>query len=206
MNSLQIAFLVVLLIPLVAATWRMSLFGLALQGFLLGWMSLRQDEGLSPSMLLLLIDFVLVRGVLAPRYLYGIMKSRNAPPRNDVIPANLLFWTLAGTIVLLAFRCAGTLSHGDAAAVTNLAVAGAALFLGMLVLSTQNSPFSQIVGVLRLENGIALFEIGSPHRFSIPVQIGVALIFFVSVLLLGNFLDRLLDPVVRVDSPERPTL
>ena len=49
---------------------------------------------LSPSALLLLIDFVVVRGVFAPRYLYGILKSRNAPARNDVIPANLFFWAI----------------------------------------------------------------------------------------------------------------
>ena len=44
---------------------------------------------------------------------------------------------------------------------TFVAVATAALLLGLLLLATQTGPFSQMVGVLRIENAIALFELGA---------------------------------------------
>jgi hydrogenase-4 membrane subunit HyfE len=202
-----IPFLIVLVVPLVTATWRMSLFGLALQGILLGWMAIREHEALSPALLLLVVDCVLIRGLFAPRYLYGIMKSRNAPQRNDVIPANLFFWALAGTIVLLAFRCGRALSHGDAASATLLGVVATAVALGFLILATQNAPFSQIVGVLRIENGIALFELGSPHHHPLPVAIGATLVYLASVLYFGWFLRSLfLAEGVPDPQPARPTL
>ena len=43
MTYLLVSFLVVLVVPLFAATWRTSLLGLSLQGLLLGWMALRGE-------------------------------------------------------------------------------------------------------------------------------------------------------------------
>ena len=44
-----------------------------------------------------------------------------------------------------------------------VAVATAGLLLGLLVLSTQTGPFSQMIGALRIENAIAVFELGGAH-------------------------------------------
>jgi hydrogenase-4 membrane subunit HyfE len=54
-----------------------------------------------------------------------------------------------------------------------IAVSAAALLLGLLVLSTANRTISQIIGVLRVDNAIALFELGSrAHEEPIGIRIG----------------------------------
>src|SRR5437868_5339555 len=143
--------------------------------------------------------------LFVPIYLRRILTSQRAPRRNDVIPANLLFWALGGALVLIAFRFAALLSPPGPDGTTHVAVATSAVLLGFLVLATQNAPFSQIVGVLRIENGILLFELLVGEHLPLPVQIGVALVYVATVLTFGAFLRRM-DATSPTAPAEGPTL
>jgi hydrogenase-4 component E len=191
MTYLLIAYLMVALVPLFVAAWRTSLLGLSLQGLLMGWMAFALSEDLSSlPRLALLAELILVRGILVPAHLYRVLIDLKTPRRSDVIPANLLFWTIVGVLVVLAFRFAANVMD-DEEAQTHLAVAAAALMMGLLVLSSQTQPVSQLFGVLRIENAIALFELSSDRQVSLPVQVWTATIFVATVLVFGWFLRRL---------------
>jgi hydrogenase-4 component E len=210
MSPLLSALVGVMLIPLFVATWRTSLGCLSCQGFLMAWIALRM--GLSPSSIhdwLTLVDLILVRGVAAPLALYGVLRSQNAPARNDVIPPNLLSWTLALGMVLAAFNFSELLvvQHGQQQSL--IAVSTAGLLLGFLVLATRSDTFSQILGVLRIENAIALFELGGQreHR-AIGVQLGQIAVFVLTVWLYRWHLKTLSASAVVAHevAPEGPTL
>jgi hydrogenase-4 membrane subunit HyfE len=98
---------------------------------------------------------------------------------------------MAGMLVLLAFRFAFTVLPSDTTAATHLAVAASGVLLGLLVLATQDSAFGQIVGFLRIENAIALFELGSTEQLPAAVQAALAAVFLLTVLTLALFLQRL---------------
>ena len=194
MNYLLIAYLLVALVPLFIATWRNSLLGLALQGLLLGWIAFALSvDPFSPARLWLLAELVLVRGLFVPAYLYRVLAALKTPRRSDVIPANLLFWTIVGVLVVISFRFGTNVLVGEEAQ-NHLAVAAAALLLGLLVLSSQTKPLSQMIGVLRIENAIALFELSSEHAMPLTVQLGTAGIFLATVLVFGWFLHRFAIP------------
>jgi hydrogenase-4 membrane subunit HyfE len=82
---------------------------------------------------------------------------------------------------------------------THVAVATSGLLLGLLVLATQSSTFGQILGVLRIEYAIALFELASGSEPGLPVQLGVTAVLFFSVMTLGGFLRKL-----GAAGPDRP--
>lgn len=155
-------FLLVVLVPLFAARWRVSLLGLALQGVLLFQASMGDHDG---GVVLNAVDFLLIRGLVGPALLYTIQLSGGSPHRNDVIPANLFAWVLVVLLVTAAFRFAAVMDPLGG----RIAVASAALVLGLFVLASQSSVFSQIVGVLRIENAVALFEIALPRENADPV-------------------------------------
>jgi hydrogenase-4 component E len=188
---LLVAFLVVIVVPLLTASWRISLLGLALQGLLMAAMATRHGFELGWSGTLLLVDLLVLRAWFIPRHLRSIMDGLGVGRRNDVIPANLLSWTLAGAAVLVAFRFAGHVQPGGGDGALHVGVAAAALLLGLLVLGTQVTTFSQITGVLRIEYAIALFELGAEHEPALPVQAGLTLVLLLSVVTLGHFLRRL---------------
>ncbi len=179
MNPLLVALLGVLLIPLFVATWRTSLTGLGCQGVLMALIAHQLES--TPNTVgewLALVDLGVVRGLLAPLALYGVLRARNAPGRNDVIPPNLLSWTLALGMVLMSFSFAELLVADSGEQQTLVAVATTGVMLGFLVLATQSGPFSQMVGALRIENSIALLELGGKHHaWPVAIQLGLLAVF-----------------------------
>lgn len=212
MNPLLIALLGVSLAPLFIASWRASLLGLGCQGALMALALCRQPHALeSAADWIALLDLAVVRGGLTPLGLYAVLRSRNAPARNDVIPPDLLSWLLAIAVVPVSFSFAARLVATSGEQQTLVAVSCAGLLLGLLVLSTRSEPLSQIIGALRVENAIALFELGGErHASAVFVQLGLLGVFGVTVALFARHLSTLSfergallpgDP-----EPEGPTL
>jgi hydrogenase-4 membrane subunit HyfE len=211
-NPLLIALLGVILIPLFISSWRASLLGLACQGGLMALLRNRLEHGLhSPGDWLALLDLAVIRGLLAPLALYGVLHARHARPRNDVIPPDLVSWTAAIAIVLVSFSFAGRLVETPGDQQTLVAVASAGLMLGFLVLATRADPLSQVIGALRLENAIALVELDAErHESHVFVQLGLVAVFAATVLFFAWYLSTLSSedvPAVAVDAEaEGPTL
>ena len=190
MNPILISFVGVLIVPLFVASWRLSLFGLAAQGLLMAWISYDLHPGPdSLSAWIQMIDLVIVRGLGAPIALYAVLRGQGASARNDVIPPNLMSWTLAIVLVLVAFRFADMLVPGDGDEHSFVAAASAGVLLGLLVLATQTGPFSQMVGVLRIENGIAMFELSGHHDPA--MQVAQTVILVATILLFRWYLKTL---------------
>jgi hydrogenase-4 component E len=189
-NPILIAFVGVLMVPLFVASWRLSLFGLAAQGLLMAWISYDLHPVVdSLSAWIQMIDLVIVRGLGAPIALYAVLRGQGASARNDVIPPNLMSWTLAIVLVLVAFRFADMLVPVEGAEHSFVAAACAGVLLGLLVLSTQTGPFSQMVGALRIENGIAMFELGGHHEPA--MQIAQSVILVATIVLFRWYLKTL---------------
>ena len=212
MSPLLIALLGVLLVPLFLATWRASLVGLASQGVLMTLIAYRLcPHPSTPEEWLTLVDLALVRSVAAPLALYTVLHGRNAPSRNDVIPPNLLSWTVALGLVLVSFSFAEQLVPDSEEQQTLVAVASAGVLLGLFVLASQTAPFSQMIGALRIENAIALLVLGGARQES-PLAISLALLGL-SLVTLGLFRWYLRTvgagdgaPPSADQSPEGPTL
>ena len=191
MNPLLIAFIGVLLVPLFVASWRLSLFALAAQGLLMASLAYQLDPAMSSAGSWIgMFDLVIVRWIGAPLALYVVLRAQRATPRNDVIPPNLMSWTLAIALVLVAFRFADMLVPVEGDDHSFVAGATAGILLGLLVLATQTGPFSQMVGVLRLENAIALFELGS-HGHELAIQIAQTVLLVITVLMFQWYLRTL---------------
>ena len=176
----------------------------------MAWLVLESRAQLtSPDEWLTVVDFVLVRGLLAPFLLYQVLSARDATARNDVIPPNLLSWTMAGGLVLVSFNFASVMVAQAGDERQTVAVATAGVLLAFLVLSTQSGPFSQMVGALRFENALALFELGgaSHHDESILVHAGQLVVFLLTIGLFRWYLETVGPPTPATgDVPEGPTL
>lgn len=182
MTGVLIAFAIVLLVPLFVGTWRTSLLGLAIQGALLASIALRHGIHLSVDNAITIVDLLVLRAVGAPLALYLVLRAQKAPPRNDVIAPNLISWALALALVVVAFRTADVLVPMEGDAQMLVAVSSAAFLLGLFVLSTSRGTVSQIIGLMRIENAIALFELGSlSDHTSLGIRVGQTAIMLISI-------------------------
>lgn len=183
MTGILIAFVIALLVPLFVSKWRTSLLGLAVQGALLAAIAYRQHGfSISVSTAITIVDLVVVRTIVMPAWFFRTLRRQNAPLRNDVIAANLFSWAMALALVVVAFRTADVLVPVEGNEQALVAVSSAAFLLGMFVLATARGMVSQVVGLMRVENAIALFELVTPSEHtSLAIRIGQTAMMVMSV-------------------------
>lgn len=136
-------------------------------------------------------ELLLIKGIALPWLLVDRFNRAGVPRFIDLIPANLLHWTIAMFFVAFAYLAAAELvPNGD----RDMMLVGAALSavaLGMLALSSQNELPGQLISVLTIENGVSLFTIGGNHETPWVLEIFVALDFLILVVLASNFLKKM---------------
>jgi hydrogenase-4 membrane subunit HyfE len=192
MSPLLLALLGALLVPLFVGTWRMSLLGLSVQGLALAAIAFPELGPLrSAHAWLTLADLGLVRGVLVPLALYTVLRAQGAPARNDTIAPDLFSWTLALGMVLAAFNLADVLVGEVGQEQTLVAIAVAGVLLGFLVLASAASPFTQMVGALRIENAIATLQLSEHHEASFALDLAMLAVFVATVALFRWYLSTL---------------
>lgn len=209
MNPLFVALLGALLVPLFVGSWRVSIFGLGCQGLLMAAVA----HGLHPRLSaadawLDLTDLAVVRGLAVPGVLYTASKLRNMPARREVIPPNILSWTIALALVLASFSFAETLAPESSEQSGLIAVATSGVLLGFLVLATQSDPFSQVIGALRIENAVALVLLGTHSGvLDFELKVGLLAVFVATVALFRvHLLRSSADTTPADDAAGGPTL
>lgn len=191
MTGLLIAFTIVILVPLFVGTWRTSLLGLSVQGLLLTALAFGHRHTGAVDLALSAVDLAFLRTLFAPGLLYRAMRRRKVVSRNDVIAPNLVSWTCAIGLVVAAFRVADTLVPTESDDQLLVAVAAAAFSVGLFVLAAARGTFSHIIGLLRIENALALFELGRAHESAPALRVGMSVILLASILFYRWFLDAL---------------
>ncbi len=201
MTFLLVAWFLALCLPLFIRSWRAALTGLRIQALAMAGMIWLHADHLAPSPLIALADLLLFRAFFAPWYLKRMATERGVQSAFDLIPANLFVWTLAAVLVMTSFGFSATLAGEYSRSITHLGVACSGVLLALLILSTQRAPLGQAIALLTLENSIALFELHAHHHVEWMAQLGLTVVYLLSVLTLALLVRRLgmVD-----DAPEHP--
>ena len=157
---------------------------IAIQGVLLGALSLVIDDPRSVHAVVLATGTVVIKGIVLPWFLRWAM--REAAIRREVEPA----------IGYMASLFLGSLAVGASFALAHrlpvitktellVPIAFATLIIGLLILITRSKAIIQVVGYLMLENGIYLFGLTQLSRLPFLVEMGVLLDVFVAVFVMG---------------------
>ena len=184
-----IVFLVAAIIPIFFGRIRSAPFWLTAQAAALAW-NVAQHGDPSLHTYVALAEVLVVRALIAPRLLRRAIRQRGEP-NLDLMPSNLFTWAIAIALVVLAFEFAAP-AMSDRQALT-LGVVGATVAVSLLLLATNDSPPAQLVAVLFMENGLALFESLLPEPWPLPVHGALSAIYLL-VVLVGSWLIATPDP------------
>jgi hydrogenase-4 membrane subunit HyfE len=191
-----ITFLIAAIIPVFFGKIRSAPFWLSVQAAALAWNVVELGD---PSLhtWLALFEVLVVRAVIGPRVLRYTIRRRGEP-NLDLMPSNLFTWAIAIALVALAFEFAAP-AMGDQQALT-LGVVGATVAVALLLLSTNNSPPAQLVAILFMENGLALFESLLPEPWPLPIHGAVSGIYLLTVIV-GGWLIATPDSALAASTP-----
>lgn len=184
-----IAFLVAAIIPVFFGKIRSAPFWLSMQAAALAW-NVAQHGDPSPHTYVALIEVLVVRALIAPRLLDRAIRLRGEP-NLDLMPSNLFTWAIAIALGVLAFEFAAP-AMNDRHALT-LGVVSATVAVSLLLLSTNDSSPAQLVAVLFMENGLALFESLLPEPWPLPIHGALSGIYLLTVVI-GGWLIAAPDP------------
>ncbi len=176
----------------------------AVQGIALGSVALllgvRQDDA---GLIATAVVVVLVKGVVIPVLLGragggGVLDRETRPLMN--VPAGLVASAVLILVAFLATRGIGRFVGTRAGALVPVGVA--TLLVGFLVLVTRRRPVLQIVGLLMVDNGIALVAFLSTAGVPFLIELGVSLDVLLGVIVLMVLTRRLRSEFGNVDLDE----
>ncbi len=190
MTNLFVVFVAAFLLPLMFHSWRVAIFGLGIQGFLLGLILLATHE-LSAMTVLEAVNLFLVRALLVPWLLFRGMGKYQMDPNFSLIKKHASQWFLAFIIVVLGSFFGRVMSPDDSLEAFQVGTAAIAILTSFLVLANQNHAIGQIVGVITFEGGLTLVELLSPHAMPLPVYLGISIVFVCLLLTLIDYINKL---------------
>jgi len=196
------------LVSAVVVLWLTSVHAVirvvAIQGFALGAVALflgfrHHDVGLVATALVV----VLLKGVAIPLLLGRTDdeggSSRESRPLVNV-PASLVAATVLIVLAFLSTRSLGRFVGTGAGALVPVGVA--TLLIGFFVLVTRRLPVFQIVGLLMVDNGIALVAFLSTAGVPFLIELGVSLDVLLGIVVLMVLTRRLRSEFGNVDLDE----
>ena len=196
------------LVSAVVVLWLTSVHAVirvvAIQGFALGAVALilglrHHDAGLVATALVV----VLLKGVAIP-LLLGRTDDEGGPSRESRplvnVPASLVAASVLIGLAFLSTRSLGRFVGTGAGALVPVGVA--TLLIGFFVLVTRRLPVFQIVGLLMVDNGIALVAFLSTAGVPFLIELGVSLDVLLGIVVLMVLTRRLRSEFGNVDLDE----
>jgi hydrogenase-4 component E len=185
------------LVCAVAAVWlssvRSSVRVVAVQGVALGLVALilgvhQRDAGLiATAVVVLLIKGVVMPFLLTRASAGGVLARESRPLVN--VPASLV---ASAVLIVLAFVSARGVAHFVGSTTGALVPVGVAtLLIGFFVLVARRRPLSQMVGLLLVDNGIALVAFLCTAGVPFLIELGVSLDILLGVVVLMVLAQRL---------------
>ena len=179
----------------------------ALQGALLGLLTLFVHGGLALRPLFVGAAAVAIKGVLIPAMLHRAL--RDAAIRREIEPyisfvASLLLGAVAtGGALLFADRLPLAPQHQASLLVP---ASLATVLTGFLLLTTRRKAITQVVGYLILENGIFIMGLTLHEAMPSLVEVGVLLDLLVAIFVIGIVINHINREFASLDVTRLDTL
>lgn len=206
-DPLLVLVLLLNFVLLGASRMRTAISASALQGALLGLLTVLVHGSPAARPLVVGLVAAAVKGLLIPGLLQRAL--REAAIRREIEPyvsfvASLLLGAVAtGAAVLFADRLPLAPEHRDSLLVP---ASLATVLTGFLILTTRRKAITQVVGYLVLENGI--FVMGLTLHDAMPslVEVGVLLDLLVAIFVLGIVIHHISREFASLDVARLDTL
>jgi hydrogenase-4 component E len=185
-DPLLVAILLLNFLLLGTSRMRTAIHASAIQGALLGLLTVFVHGELAVRPLIVGIAAVGIKGLLIPGMLHGAL--RDAAIRREIDPyvgfmTSLILGALStGAAILFANQLPLAPEHkGSLLVPASLAT----VLTGFLILSTRRKAITQVVGYLILENGIFVMGLSLHDAVPFLVEIGVLLDLLVAIFVIG---------------------
>lgn len=192
-NTLLITFLISLVYLVIANRLYTYIAILAFQGIVLFGVALVELIEINVvNLIFVLFETVVFKAVAIPVFLNYIIKRNNITREAEPYLSNFVSVTIVTVIVVGSFLLSNTIEAQHLNRMFFI-VSLSSLFTGLYIIVTRRKIITHVMGFLVIENGVFILSLVVGHAMPMIVNIGIMLDIFVSVLVLGIFVNRIGD-------------
>jgi len=192
-NVLLITFLITLFYVAIANRLLTYVKVLAIQGVLLfAIVFIQLNEINTLNLILILMETIFFKSIAVPVFLAYILKRNKITREAEPYLSNFM------SLIIVTLICVGTILLVNNIKDNQLdkiffVVALSALFTGVYFIISRRKLITHVMGYLIVENGVFILSLAMGSEMTMLVNIGIMLDIFVSVLVLGIFVNRIGD-------------
>ena len=198
-NVLLITFIITL--PYIGILKRLSTYVkiLAFQGILLfGIAFINLIEINIVNLIFILLETIVFKAIAVPWFLNYIMKRNKITREAEPYLHNFFSLIIITGIIVLSYILSSAI-EGNSINKIFFVVALSTLFTGLYIIVTRRKIITHVMGYLVLENGVFILSLAVGSEMPMLVNTGILLDIFVSILLLGIFVNKIGDVIKDVD-------
>jgi hydrogenase-4 component E len=190
-NILLVIFAISLLYMSIANRLTTYINILALQGILLFGVSLIELIQINTiNLIFILFETIVFKTIVIPIFLKNVIK------KNNIMRETEPFLTYFMSIVIITSIIFGSFILSNVIDVVHFRkmffiVALSALFTGLFIIVSRKKVVTHIMGYMVIENGVFILSLSAGNKMPMLVNTGITLDIFVSILLLGVFVNRI---------------
>jgi hydrogenase-4 component E len=164
---------------------------LAVQGIILFGVSLIELIQINTiNLIFILFETIVFKTIAIPLFLNNVIK------KNNIVREAEPFVPDFASIVIITCILLGSFILSNVIDVVHLRrmffiVAISALFTGLFIIVSRKKVVTHIMGYLVIENGVFILSLSAGSKMPMLVNTGITLDIFVSVLVLGIFVNRI---------------
>ena len=198
-NVLLITFTISLLYMAIANRLLTYIKIIAFQGIILfGVAFIELSEINIVNLIFILLETIVFKTIAVPVFLRYVLEKNKISREAEPYLPNFISLIVVTLIIVITFLLSNTIADVHLKKIY-FVVALSALFSGLYVIATRKKIVTHVMGYLVIENGVFILSMAVGNEMPMLVNLGILLDIFVSVFLLGLFVNKVGDVLKDVD-------
>jgi len=190
-HVILITFLITLFYMAIANRMLTYIKILAFQGLLLFVIVFIQlNEINTINLILILLETIVFKSLAVPIFLNFILKRNKITREAEPFVPNFVSLIITTVIIVFTILLVNSINDPYLDKIFFI-VALSTLFTGVYIIVSRRKILTHVMGYLVIENGVFILSLAVGSEMTMLVNIGIMLDIFVSVLVLGIFMNRI---------------
>jgi hydrogenase-4 component E len=198
-NVLLITFTISLLYLAIANRLLTYIKIIGFQGIILfgvAFIELSEINGI--NLIFILLETIVFKTLAVPIFLKYVIEKNEITREAEPYVPNFVSLIVVTFIIVITFLLANTITDVHLKKIY-FVVALSSLFSGLYIIATRKKIITHVMGYLVIENGVFILSLAVGNEMPMLVNLGILLDIFVSVFLLGIFVNKVGDVLKDVD-------
>ena len=166
---------------------------LAFQGVLLfGLAFLELHEVSTLNLILILLETIIFKAIAVPVFINYVIKHNKITRESEPFLPHFVSLLVVTAIIIITIILSYSIEDGTLAK-TSFVVALSTIFSGLYIIISRKKIITHVMGYLIIENGVFILSLAVGNEMPMLVNLGIMLDIFVSVLMLGIFVNKIGD-------------